>query len=58
MSENTARPCKIRFPHFVGGQLPPSKQALTPDEAEFHATWRGRVVTVYSPEDALRKVLG
>lgn len=39
------------------GSLPPSKRKLTPDEREWHEAWRGRVSTVFSPEDALKAIL-
>ena len=35
------------------GSLPPSKRALTPEEAEFHAQWRGPIAIVHSVEEAL-----
>lgn len=34
------------------GSKPPSKRRLTPDEQEWHATWRGQVAVVNSVEDA------
>lgn len=37
------------------GALPPSARKLTPDEEKFHQEWRGEVVIVYTPEDALRE---
>ncbi len=38
------------------GGKPLSKQKLTPDELEWHGSWRGLVWTVNSIEDALRVV--
>lgn len=35
------------------GSRPPSERVLTPDEAEWHATWRGRVAVIESPEQML-----
>lgn len=32
---------------------PPNKRKLTPDQAEFHALWRGQVIVVESPEAAI-----
>lgn len=40
------------------GSLPPSARALTPDEAKFHAEWRGELHIVHSVEDAIRAVVG
>lgn len=39
------------------GSKPPSKRTLTPDEQEFHSTWRGKAAVVTSLEQAL-KVIG
>jgi hypothetical protein len=39
------------------GSKPPSKRRLTPDEQEFHDTWRGTVFIVNSVDEALQ-VLG
>ncbi len=36
------------------GELAPSRQRLTPDEAAFHAQWRGPLVVVKTMADALR----
>lgn len=36
------------------GLLPPSKRRLTPDEAEFHANWRGPIAVVETAEDLVR----
>lgn len=33
------------------GEKAPSAQRLTPDELEFHRTWRGHVTIVTSPHD-------
>lgn len=38
------------------GTLSPSKRTLTEDETEFHASWRGHVVTVNSVAEALEAV--
>jgi hypothetical protein len=38
------------------GAKAPSRQRLTEDELEWHATWNGNVVTVTSAEEALRVV--
>ena len=38
------------------GTLSPSRQKLTPDEAEFHGTWRGHVSIARSVDD-LRAIL-
>ena len=35
------------------GSKPPSKRQLTPDEQEWHETWRGQVAVVESVEDAV-----
>ncbi len=41
------------------GALPPSKRALTPDEAKWSTAWKGApVVVVYGPEEAIRTVTG
>jgi Holliday junction resolvase len=32
---------------------PPSKRRLTPDEQQFHDVWRGQIVVVETPEQAL-----
>lgn len=40
------------------GAKVPSKQRLTEDEIEWHATWRGNVVTVTSADEALQVVCG
>lgn len=36
------------------GEKPPSARKLTPDEAQWHEAWRGRVYVIESPHDALR----
>lgn len=36
------------------GELAPSRQKLTPDEANFHAQWRGPIVIVRTMIEALR----
>ena len=36
---------------------PKSKQVLTPDEQEFHDTWRGQVVIITTLDEAL-KIIG
>ena len=38
------------------GSKPPSRQRLTEDEIEWHATWRGNVMTITSVEQALATV--
>ena len=38
------------------GSKPPSARKLTPDEAAFHAGWRGRVIVVTSPAEAVAAV--
>ena len=38
------------------GSKPPSARALTPDEADWHADWRGQVAIVESVADALRVI--
>lgn len=35
------------------GELSPSRQRLTPDEAHFHATWRGPIMVVKTMAEAL-----
>lgn len=35
---------------------PPSRKRLTPDEKQWHEAWRGSVVVVETPEDALRHI--
>lgn len=36
------------------GTLPPSKKKLTPDEKDFHDSWKGPLFVVESAEEALR----
>lgn len=38
------------------GAKAPSKRKLTPDEAQWHAQWRGRADVVCSVDEALRAV--
>lgn len=38
------------------GEKIPSKRKLTPDEVDFHDTWRGRVWVVESVDDALKMI--
>lgn len=38
------------------GAKPPSERKLTPDQVVWHAGWRGSVVVVYGPEDAVEAV--
>lgn len=40
------------------GSLPPSKRALTRQERDWHAWWRGTVYTVNSIEDAMAVIVG
>lgn len=39
------------------GSKPPSAQRLTPDEQEWHSTWRGQKCIVANPEEA-RRIVG
>lgn len=39
------------------GSKTPSKQQLTPDEAKWHASWRGQVRVVNSVDQALELIL-
>jgi len=39
------------------GRLPPSARPLTKDEAEFIATWPGKVCVVFSPQEAVDVVV-
>lgn len=39
------------------GSKPPSRRALTPDEAAFHATWRGQIAVVSTVAEALELAL-
>lgn len=38
------------------GRKPPSARLLTPDQMDWHGSWRGHVVTVSSAIEALSKV--
>lgn len=38
------------------GAKSPSRRQLTPDQVEFHASWRGRIVVVTSVREALEAV--
>ncbi len=38
------------------GSKPPSKQALTPDEQEWHESWKGPVLIIKSVDEALKSV--
>ena len=38
------------------GAKPPSARKLTPDQVEFHAAWRGRIVVVCSVREAMEAV--
>lgn len=38
------------------GSKPPSARKLTDRQEEWHLRWRGQVLTVTSPEDALRQL--
>lgn len=38
------------------GAKPPSARKLTPDQVEFHASWRGRIVVVCSVREAMEAV--
>jgi hypothetical protein len=38
------------------GSKPPSARKLTPDQVQWHQKWAGQVLTVTSPEDALRQL--
>lgn len=40
------------------GTKPASKRALTAEQVEWHANWRGEAHVVYSVEDAIRVVMG
>lgn len=41
------------FLEIKDGSKPPSKRRLTPDEQEWHESWRGQVAIVESVEDAV-----
>lgn len=38
------------------GSKPPSKRQLTPDQIEWHSSWRGHVSTVKSVDEALTAI--
>jgi hypothetical protein len=38
------------------GNKPPSRRTLTPDQVEFHAAWRGRIVVVCNVREAMEAV--
>lgn len=38
------------------GAKPPSRRELTPDEAAWHAAWRGHAAVVTSVDEALREI--
>jgi hypothetical protein len=38
------------------GSKPKSRRRLTPDEAEWHSTWRGQVAIVETVDDALKLI--
>jgi hypothetical protein len=38
------------------GNKPPSARKLTEPQEKFHREWAGRILTVTSPEDALRQL--
>lgn len=38
------------------GSKPPSARQLTPDEAAWHADWRGHVAVVNTPDEALEAI--
>jgi hypothetical protein len=40
------------------GSKPPSARKLTPDQVEFHASWRGRIEIVTGLEDVARIMRG
>lgn len=46
---------KLALPMEIkDGELAPSRQRLTEEEAAFHATWRGPIVIVRTMAEALR----
>lgn len=45
---------KTAIVEIKDGMLPPSKQALSDDEREWHAAWRGQIAVVHSVDEALR----
>jgi hypothetical protein len=38
------------------GSKPPSARKLTPDQVQWHTKWAGQVLTVTSPDDALKQL--
>lgn len=49
--------CELHLLEVKDGTLPPSRRALTPDEAEWHQRWAGpRVHVVTSVDEALRAI--
>jgi hypothetical protein len=56
--------CAPTWPHETvlvevkDGAKPPSERRLTPDQVKFHATWKGRIHVVTSPDEALEAVVG
>lgn len=44
------------FFEIKDGSLPPSRRKLTPDEEQFHATWRGQVAVIESVDEALKAI--
>lgn len=38
------------------GSLPPSRRKLTPDQVEWHASWRGSVVVVNNIAEAMQAI--
>ncbi len=40
------------------GDKPPSARKLTPDEREFHDTWRGNIVIINSVDEVLKRFTG
>jgi hypothetical protein len=55
--------CAPTWPHEAtlvevkDGSKPPSERKLTPAQVQFHAIWKGRIVVVTSPEEAVAAVL-
>ena len=41
------------FLELKDGSKPPSARKLTPDEAKFHAEWRGQVAVIESVDEAI-----
>lgn len=46
------------FLEVKDGAKPPSKRALTPDQRDWHASWRGHVVVVNNVDEAIKAVAG